>query len=76
MQTGGLLVFSFIFFLFFNNRCALIKKGCMWFHLFSSIVNIRKDAKPSTDLEPLNPTLNPPYDSIDHISPQPRDLEL
>ena len=30
----------------------------------------------STDLEPLNPTLNPPCDSIDHISTQPSDLGL
>ena len=32
--------------------------------------------KPSTDLEPRKPTLNPPYDWIDHISPQPSDLGL
>ncbi len=32
--------------------------------------------KPSTDLEPRKPTLNPPYDWIDHISPQPGDLGL
>ena len=30
----------------------------------------------STDLEPQNPTLNLPYDSIDHISSQPSDLGL
>ncbi len=30
----------------------------------------------STDLEPRKPTLNPPYDWIDHISPQPSDLGL
>jgi hypothetical protein len=30
----------------------------------------------STDLEPENPTLNPPCDSIDHISTQPNDLGL
>jgi hypothetical protein len=40
------------------------------------MVNIRKDAKPSTDLEPQNPTLNLPYDSIGHISPNPCDLGL
>ena len=32
--------------------------------------------KPSTDLEPQNPTLKPSYDSIDHISPKPIDLGL
>ena len=30
----------------------------------------------STDLEPQNPTLNLPYDSIDHISPKPWDFGL
>ena len=30
----------------------------------------------SPDLEPQKPTLNLPNDSIDHISPQPRDLGL
>ncbi len=30
----------------------------------------------STDLEPENPTLNTPCDSIDHISTQPNDLGL
>ncbi len=35
-----------------------------------------KDAKSSTDLEPQKPTLNIPYDSIDHIYPNPCDLGL
>ena len=30
----------------------------------------------STDLEPPNPILNLPYDSIDHISPKPWDFGL
>jgi hypothetical protein len=30
----------------------------------------------SSDLEPQKPILNPPYDSIDHISHQPSDLGL
>ena len=36
----------------------------------------KKNKMTSTDLEPLNPTLNPPCDSIDHISTQPSDLGL
>ena len=40
------------------------------------IVNIRKDAKPSTDLEPQIPTFKPSFDSMDHISPQTSDLGL
>jgi hypothetical protein len=40
------------------------------------MVNIRKDAKPSTYLEPLNPTFKPSFDSMDHISPQTSDLGL
>jgi hypothetical protein len=35
-----------------------------------------KTIKLSSVLEPQNPTLNPPYDSIDHISSQPTDLRL
>jgi hypothetical protein len=38
--------------------------------------NSRKNPKPSTDLEPQKPILNPPCDSIDHISTQPSDLGL
>jgi hypothetical protein len=35
-----------------------------------------KDAKPSTDLEPQNPSLKPLFDSIDHIYPNPCDVGL
>jgi hypothetical protein len=37
---------------------------------------LKEEQKTFTDLEPQNPTLNSPFDSIDQISPQPSDLGL
>ncbi len=34
------------------------------------------NTKPATDIEPQNPKLNLPNDTIKHISPQPSDLGL